>query len=81
MITTNIISIGNSQGIRIPQSLIKQLNLKNEVVLSVEDNKLTVSPTQSRQGWSQSFVQNKNDKAEETLEINDHSWDENEWTW
>ena len=43
--TANIIKIGNSKGIIIPSSILKQLSLNNgdEITLSIEDKRLVIS--------------------------------------
>ena len=53
----HLIKIGNSQGIRIPQPLIKQANLQNkEFEIQVVDNGLLITPIkQTRKGWEEQF--------------------------
>jgi antitoxin MazE len=53
----HLIKIGNSQGIRIPQPLIKQANLQDkEFEIHVVDNGLLITPTKkTRQGWEEQF--------------------------
>jgi antitoxin MazE len=53
----HLIKIGNSQGIRIPQPLIKQANLEGqEFEIHVVDNGLLITPVKkTRQGWDQQF--------------------------
>ena len=53
----HLIKIGNSQGIRIPQTLIKQANLKDqEFNIQVVDNGLLITPVKKiRQGWKERF--------------------------
>jgi antitoxin MazE len=47
-----IVKIGNSQGIRIPKTVIEQCKFGREVVLSVEDGRLVVAPKRRpRDGW------------------------------
>lgn len=41
-ITTRLISVGNSRGIRIPKLLLDQLKFGEEVTLSVEQDRLIV---------------------------------------
>lgn len=51
---TNIIKIGNSQGIRIPKNLIKEAKLENtQIDLILTKNGLLLQPVKSklRQGW------------------------------
>jgi antitoxin MazE len=53
---SKIIKIGNSRGIRIPESLIDQLGLKGDIEIVVEGDRLIVSPVkQARAGWGSSF--------------------------
>ncbi|MCK9396124.1 MAG: AbrB/MazE/SpoVT family DNA-binding domain-containing protein [Methylobacter sp.] len=53
----HLIKIGNSQGIRIPQPLIKQANLQDkEFEIHVVDNGLLITPIRkTRQGWKEQF--------------------------
>jgi antitoxin MazE len=53
----HLIKIGNSQGIRIPQTLIKQANLQDqEFEINVVDNGLLITPIKKiRQGWEEQF--------------------------
>ena len=53
----HLIKIGNSQGIRIPQSLIKQAHLQNtEFEIQVVDNGLLITPIKkTRKGWEEQF--------------------------
>ena len=53
----HLIKIGNSQGIRIPQPLIKQANLQNEEFeIQVVENGLLITPIKkSRKGWEEQF--------------------------
>ena len=53
----HLIKIGNSQGIRIPQALIKQADLQDkEFEIQVVDNGLLITPIKkSRKGWEEQF--------------------------
>ena len=53
----HLIKIGNSQGIRIPQPLIKQAGLQNEEfeILVVETGLLITPIKKSRKGWEEQF--------------------------
>jgi antitoxin MazE len=66
----SIISIGNSRGIRIPQSILNQLNFNEKVEMEVQDNKLIVSRIEKppRQGWEKAFsATDKPGDSHETL--------------
>jgi antitoxin MazE len=53
----NIVSIGNSKGIRIPKSILDQCNFNKEADLEVEHNKLVIKPVKKkiREGWGNAF--------------------------
>jgi antitoxin MazE len=53
----HLIKIGNSQGIRIPQPLIKQAGLQDkEFEIQVVDNGLLITPIKkTRKGWAEQF--------------------------
>ncbi|MBL1209610.1 AbrB/MazE/SpoVT family DNA-binding domain-containing protein [Geminocystis sp. GBBB08] len=78
---TKITKIGNSQGIIIPKSILKQCNLKGVVKLEIKDSCLMVSAQNPRQGWEEAIMMTGID---DEILIEDHlknSWDEEEWTW
>ena len=49
----NIVSIGNSKGIRIPKSILDQCKFNKEAELEVENNRIIIKPLRkkSREGW------------------------------
>jgi antitoxin MazE len=82
---TRIIKIGNSQGIRIPKSILLQTGLKDEIELLVEDNSLVIrSHAKPRSGWNQAFAAMRTCRDDQVLGsmgelVND--FDEKEWEW
>ena len=53
MVTTRIVRIGNSRGIRVPKLLLDQAALPDEVELRAEPGRLVVSAAQRpRAGWA-----------------------------
>ena len=80
-----VVKIGNSKGIRIPNPLLDQTGIMNDVELEVEKDKIIIRPIIShRVGWENAFKVMAEDGDDE-LEIEDdklsHSWDEEEWQW
>lgn len=78
---TNIIKIGNSQGIRIPKYLIKEAKLENASIdLVLTKNGLLLKPIQKgtlRQGWDKPLSD-----TQESLESDFSKLDlENLWEW
>lgn len=53
----NIISIGNSRGIRIPKNIIEQCKIEKEVELKVEGNTIVIIPSRERprKNWDHAF--------------------------
>jgi antitoxin MazE len=84
-----IVRIGNSRGIRIPQPLLKQTGLADEVDIRVEDNRLVITPvepdpTPPRKGWAKAFKEMAA-AGDDALLAGDQPvpsrWDEEEWEW
>lgn len=78
----NIISIGNSKGIRIPKILLDQLHLNKEADLAVEGSKLVIRPVKKvREGWDKAF-KSMHAKKEDTLLIEDSlDLEMRDWVW
>ncbi len=65
----NIISIGNSQGIRIPKVLLEQSNLSGEVELEISDEGILIRRAKkNREDWAESFKQMSENNDDETFE-------------
>jgi antitoxin MazE len=84
--TTRIVKIGNSQGIRIPKTILEQCGLTGEVELKVAKRQIIISPKKIiRKDWENAFFtmsKNEDDKLlDEEAITNQSSWDENEWEW
>jgi antitoxin MazE len=85
VITTRIVKIGNSQGIRIPKPLLEQAGLSGEVSLEVEGDRLILRPARvPRQGWDAHF-QRMHECGDDVLldepPLLLTAWEENEWEW
>jgi antitoxin MazE len=83
--TTKLIPIGNSLGIRIPKTLIQQYDLtETEIELHPEENGILILPVKkSRQHWEEMFqkgVKKMLAEKEENIDV-PNTFDENEWTW
>jgi antitoxin MazE len=82
-IKTRVIQIGNSQGVRIPKTLLEQANLGEEVELEVSNGQLLIKAAGSpRAGWGESFSK-PSGVAEGKPEWREFSneWDETDWEW
>jgi antitoxin MazE len=82
---TRIVSIGNSQGIRIPKPLLEQTGLSGEVEISAEDQTLVIRPARRpRAGWAESFremARRGDDALLDDTPASLSAWDEDEWEW
>jgi len=78
-----VVKIGNSQGIRIPKTLLEQTGILDDVELEVEKDQIVIRPISSpRTGWENAF-KTMAEKGDDALVNGDesisHSWDEEEW--
>ncbi len=84
VVKTQIIKIGNSQGIRIPKWLLEQLGFTKDVELAIDQGQLIVrSPYRVREGWDEQF-RLMAERGDDYLVDGDASlteWDEAEWEW
>ena len=82
---TNIVTIGNSQGIRIPKILLEQSKLSGEVELEVKGESIVILPARKpRQNWDEEFHKAlSEDIDDEELPGDDlqNRFDEEEWEW
>jgi antitoxin MazE len=77
-----VIQIGNSKGIRIPNQILKEMNIENQIELIISDKKdeIILKPLHKvRGGWNDSFKKMKS--ASEDKLIIDDSLDLNDWEW
>ena len=80
---TNIINIGNSQGIILPSMLLRQLKLSNRstVELEISNGNIVIKP-EPRQGWAEA-AKTMHASGDDNLLITDlpNEFDKEEWTW
>lgn len=81
---TKVIEIGNSRGIRIPNNILKSLNIVDVVDLIVDDNKceIILKPVKkSRDNWAEVFKK-MNQNGDDHLIIDDSiDLDSDQWEW
>lgn len=80
---TQVIKIGNSRGVRIPQTVLAQCGISEEVDIEIENNQIIISPIKSspRQGWEKKF-QKMHEQNEDALFLPDEVQTEAfEWIW
>ncbi len=83
---TKVIRIGNSQGVRIPKTLIEESGITDEIEMILRDNEIVLrSAETTRKDWGVAFekMAEQGDDGlldQEVLE-KPSNWDETEWTW
>ena len=84
-VTTRVVKIGNSRGIRIPKPLLDRLGLAEEVELAVEGDQLIIRPIRRpRDGWDEQFELMAKRGDDRLLDAEAPSlthWDAEEWEW
>jgi len=84
-ITTRVVKIGNSRGIRIPKPLLDRLGLAEEVELAVEGDQLIIRPIRRpRDGWDEQFELMAERGDDRLLDVEASSltrWDAEQWEW
>ena len=79
----NIVPIGNSKGIRIPQSLLKICHIEREVNLDVKGNTIMIRPLKRlpRNGWNEAFETMHRRKEDRLLMDDRFDLDLRDWEW
>jgi antitoxin MazE len=78
---SHIISIGNSKGIRLPATLLRQCNITDEVELLAGRDEIIIRPVikTTRADWAKAFSL-MHERGEDKLLIDD-GLDMEEWEW
>ena len=80
-----VVRIGNSQGIRIPKSVIEQCHLHGDVDLEIQHGQLVIrAASKPRAGWHQAFEEMHRHGDDHLLDQEPaamSTWDRSEWTW
>jgi antitoxin MazE len=82
---TQIIKIGNSQGVRIPKALLEQSGLGRHVEIRVSKNRIVIAGASGpRAGWAEAF-RVMAARGDDTLLDGDRlgttAFDASEWQW
>lgn len=83
-VRAQIVSIGNSQGVRIPKLLLEQSGIEGEVELEVNEGKIVIHAVKpARNNWDQAFEEMAAQGDDSLLDeyVINTSWEEEEWQW
>ncbi|MBN1525750.1 MAG: AbrB/MazE/SpoVT family DNA-binding domain-containing protein [Spirochaetales bacterium] len=77
----SIIPIGNSKGIRIPKSILDQLDAEDKLEMEIQNGELLLKPIKKtpRQGWKEAFT--RMHENNEDMLISDDIEDSSEFDW
>ncbi len=79
----SVVPIGNSKGIRIPKSILKQLNIEEKVELEVLDKEILIKPVtkKPREGWHEEFARMHQEKDDRMIIGDLDEQEEFQWEW
>lgn len=80
----NLIRIGNSKGIRLPQNLIQQCGFSDTIEAQLVNRCLVLKAVkQPRKNWEKIFKSEKDTQDDEIKDFLNvpNRWDENDWEW
>ena len=84
-ITTPLISIGNSKGIRIPKTLINLYRLDEGINITANRKGLLITPNfKPRQNWEELFakaITENPSEGEKEFAFQENYFDKEEWVW
>ena len=81
--TVSVVQIGNSRGIRLPQKILGELNIQDEVEMVIRKNELVIKSVgkNPRQGWNEAFAKMSEAKADKLLLPENIDSGAFEWVW
>ena len=80
----NLVRIGNSRGVRLPSSVIRECGFGDEIELRVDRGMVVLAPAQGgREGWDAAFARmaGAGDDAALLGDAPETEFDKREWTW
>ena len=83
-VRARIVSIGNSQGVRIPRLLLEQSGIEGEVELEVSEGRIVIHALKpTRNNWEEAFEEMAAQGDDNLLDADvvGSNWDEHEWQW
>lgn len=82
---TKLVRIGNSQGIRIPKTLLDQCRLEGPLEIDIQGNHLVVrAASRPQHDWDEAFRamhEHQDDRLVDEEPVSSSNWDQDEWEW
>jgi len=81
--TASVVQIGNSRGIKLPDNILRELHIEDEVEMFIHNEGLLIKNVEKkpRQGWSEAFAKMSEDKADKLLLPDTIESMSFEWIW
>ena len=81
--TASVVQIGNSRGIRLPKNILRELNIRDEVEMHVQNDSLIIKSVERkpREGWNEAFSQMTKNKEDKLLMNENIGNDDFDWVW
>ena len=79
----SVVQIGNSRGIRLPKNILRELNIEDEVEMTVHKNALLIKSVERkpRKGWNEAYAKMSKNKEDKLLMPENIDSEEFEWVW
>lgn len=79
----SVVAIGNSKGIRLPKTILEQLNISDKLDLEVENQQIILKPVNSvpRFGWNEAFAKMHTDHQDSLIITEANEIEAFEWEW
>jgi len=79
----SVVQIGDSRGIKLPQNILRELSIEDEVEVAIHNDELIIKSVERkpRQGWSEAFA--KMSEVQEDKQLLPDNIDSTafEWVW
>lgn len=79
----SLIPIGNSKGIRLPKTVLKDCQIENQLELKVENQEIILKPVKKkvREGWKAAFSKMHRQGDDQSIIKDESSAPSFDWEW
>jgi antitoxin MazE len=79
----SVVAIGNSKGVRIPKSVLDQLDISDKVDMEIDNQQIILKPIKKkpRAGWDNAFKEMHREKNDTLLFSEITEQDDFQWEW
>jgi antitoxin MazE len=79
----SVVQIGDSRGIKLPQNILRELSIEDEVEVAIHNDELIIKSVERkpRQGWSEAFAKMSEAQEDKLLLPDNIDSTVFEWVW